>query len=274
MPGQPSENEIRAALREFSRTLSVQFYSEVEALRVLERQRHILLSDAAFALIPHLIADAYQSHDTDQALDLRSILELLRDAVKRGIPAAWQHFVSDEAGVAARAITELVGAWSLKEKERVLQTYSSLVFADKFIDSLLPLIATDRLEGRAERAHFLELHYRLLLEARSIGIPAALQNFDRYMDMEMSADDREVLDKVEAFAEAPDLEKTWSALVEHQQVLLSDHVIEVLAHSIEYSIAEGDWLRVQRYQQRLSLLKDALARGIGPAWDHYVNTYY
>ncbi len=163
---------------------------------MLEREREVLLSDDAIALLDRFIRDVQQSGMGDAAEVARYLAAhraLLLRARQVGVELAWDDFLAAipsadketppedaEAENIMMAVKELLGTDTWHETREVfVRDLRHLLTdaAEHLIESLIQLAVQEGTPEAIEGARYLELHLRLLREARHAGPRSRLAAF-------------------------------------------------------------------------------------------------
>lgn len=195
-----------------------------ETRRVLEKQRHVLLSEQAIAFLRRKIDERRFHPDYVQMVqDMEIHLHLLEDARTYGIETAWDRFVQareTDFGSVFQALGPFLQAPTWRESERILKEQQHVLLSDQAITFLRSMIDKTRREPNSlKEVQGLEAHLHLLEDARTMGVEQVWQKFQlaRFQEMLQSQERRQHFEELLQIVAPGDLDKMRSFLSLYQQ---------------------------------------------------------
>lgn len=147
-----------------------------ETRRVLEEQQTVLLSPEALTTIQLMIDDMFANNRNGDARNWRQYLNLLEDALRRGIPTAWHYFITQQSN-AAQAIDALTAASDMEDLYQVVITHQHSLLSDAALVMLDTSIQRQQTAAPTQVVEYWQQLLHLLEDAQKRGIVIAWLTF-------------------------------------------------------------------------------------------------
>jgi Lon protease-like protein len=245
-----------------------------DSLRILKMKKRVLLSEEALNTLRSRIATLRQRQASGHWIfRLEHDLEFLEDALAHGISVAKQHLegriqmlqnqqdVFEAFKILATVNTPEDILEILAQQQR--QPFSPATF--NVLQMLFEQVTTQDPEG-GER---LQLLLSLLEEARDQGLDSAIESYMKRVKPDYKEDFDHINEISEQYLTSTTFEEAYQTLKEHQEVLLSDLVHDMIEQDVAQMYRMGINDMAEKMEMHLHLLEDARLRGIDQAWQAF-----
>jgi len=245
-----------------------------ESLRILKAKKRILLSEDALNALRSRIATLRQGQASGHWIfRLEHDLEFLEDALAHGMNVAKQHLegriqmLQNQQDV-LEAFKILATVNTIEDVMAVVARQQRHPFSPETLNVLQMLcdqVAAQDPEG-AERLQFL---LTLLEEGRGQEVESAVESFMKRVKPDYMEDFEHINDVLEEYLTSTTLEEAYQTLQEHQEVLLSDLVHDMVEQDVARLYRMGANDMAEKMEMQLHLLEDARLHGIDQAWQGF-----
>ncbi len=246
-----------------------------ESLRILKAKKRVLFSERALALLRSRIATLRQRQASGHWIfRLEHDLEFLEDVLAHGLNVARQHLegriqMLQNQQEVLEAFKILATVNTPEDILEILAQQQRHPFSPATFNVLRMLIEQVTAQN-PERGEPLQLLLSLLEEARDQGVDSAVESFMKRVKPDYKEDFDHINEVLEQYLTSTTFEEAYQTLKEHQEVLLSDLVRDMIEQDMARLYRMGKNDMAEKMEMHLHLLEDARLRGIDQAWQAFV----
>ncbi len=246
-----------------------------ETCRILESQQQLLLSEESLDALRTQIAKLREQRVARHwMIRLKRDLELLEDAYRHGIDNAKQRLEQRLKVLQNRQevfeVFKTLAAINTPEAMINLLTGQQAELFSPAAMSVMQTLSQQLAEQNPAQAEQMQAALRLVEESTQYGGESALEMLIERTKPDFHNEIENAEEILGEYLTSATLDEAYQTLREHQDVLLSDLIHNVLEHFITQLHKAGDHRSAEKLEVHLYLLEDARARGIDSAWQAFV----
>lgn len=235
----------------------------------------LLLSEQALGALRSRIALLHQQQAAGCWIFLLTRdLQLLKKAQQHGLLAARGYLAllntvrrGQQVILEALDVLTAVDVDHPETLEKVLAYQQTHPFAPATFTALYAL--AERMQRVEDREQFRAL-LQFLEDVQRMGKKQALATHIALNDPDSARDLRHALDTLQRYLTSRSAEEAWLVLHQHQDVLLSDLVAQIVQQHVAARYRTGDDQSARRLERHLFLFADARTRGLEAAWQTFL----
>jgi Lon protease-like protein len=247
-----------------------------ETCRALEEQQQVLLSEEALTILRSRIATLRQQKVAHHwRFRLQRDLELLEDVHRQGMEVARQRL--EQRRTLWQNQQETLAAFTamarISAPEDFLDLLANQGGAGLFSPAALNVMQTlgqQLAEQNPIRGEQFANLLQFLEESDQYGAQAAMEKLAERTGSDFRSKYEEAEDILGEYLTSETLEEAYQSLQEHQEILLSDLVHDMLEHYITQSRKAGEHRSAEKLEMHQYLFEDARTRGIDEAWQAFL----
>jgi Lon protease-like protein len=243
--------------------------------QVLTRYKSLLVSKKGLDALRLHIAHARQQKAARRWIFLLTQdLDLLEKAYKHGLSmvrgylnALGKMRGSQQAVLEALKVLTTLDVDDPETLQKVMERQETHPFSP---ETFAAMYALSEQMGDPEDREQLQAILHLLEDVQKIGKEKAIKNHVHLRNPDFNSEIEHALDVLEQYLTSQSAEGAFLILKQHQEILLSDMVEQIVQQHITERSSVGDQRSARMLEMHLSLFEDARQRGLDAAWQTFI----